>query len=86
VKDLDRQCVRVLTNDRIGVYNINSTGVVPYRFEHDAQTYVLRTEPVEQNQEVAFDTLDYPYAFGVAAYSVDSSNGRLTHRLITFNA
>ena len=69
--------MRVLTGDRIGIYNINATAAVPYRLEPDAQTFILPTESVQVGQNLTFDTLNYPYVFGVAAYAVDSANGRL---------
>jgi len=72
--------VRVLPGDRFGIYNINATGIVPYRFDGNAKTFIHPTEPVQVGQEISFDTLEYPNVFGVAAYAVSSANGRLSVR------
>ena len=68
--------MHVLPGDRIGFYNINSTGTVAYRLDHNARAFIQSTEPVQVGRDISFETLNYPYVFGVAAYSVNSANGR----------
>lgn len=75
VGNLGRQCVHIQRGDRIGIYNINSTGVVPYTIETSAQAHRSSSGTVQAGREISFDKLAYRVVFGVAAYAVNSANG-----------
>jgi len=70
VRALGRKCVRVVRGDRIGVYNINSTGALPYKLELNANvlTHTKLFGPIQVGENITFDQLRFPHRYAVAAY------------------